>query len=91
MYPIVQHKVYGDTYLVDFLSWLIVFEKVLDYFCADSLSDESSRFSEFFCSNQYVSPDMMDNAIKSMYPDKDQFVSLLSEMNVLNRTSLLNV
>lgn len=91
MYPIVQHKVYGDTYLVDFLSWFIVFENVLDYFCADSLSDESSRFSAFFCSNQYISPDMMDNAIKSMYPDKDQFVSLLSEMNVPNRTFLLNV
>lgn len=48
MYPIVQHKVYGNTYLVDFLSWFIVFENVLDYFCADSLSDESFRFSEFF-------------------------------------------
>lgn len=33
----------------------------------------------------------MDNAIKSMYPDKDQFVSLLSEMNVPNHTFLLNV
>ena len=82
MYPIVQHTAYGDTDLIDYFSWFIVFENILDYYCDNSHVNESIHISDFICTDQIISSKVISNSLTLMYNDKEKFIDLLRQTNV---------
>ena len=82
LYPIVQHTTFVPTILSDYLSWISLFESILDYTCDPTNLDKPFNAMEYLNDYQFASFPLLSELTKETYDNSDLFMSLLRQTTV---------
>ena len=82
VYPIVQHTTFVPTTLSDYLSWVSLFESILDYLCDNSNLDKPINTMEYLNDYQFASFPLLNELTRETYDNSDLFMSLLRQTTV---------
>ena len=82
LYPIVQHTTFVPTLLSDYLSWISLFESILDYMCDPTDLDKPFNAMEYLNDYQFASFPLLSELTRETYDNSDLFMSLLRQTTV---------
>ena len=82
MYPIVEHTTFTKNELSDYLSWIVLFENIVD-----TISDNSKPLIVSDC--QLLDQRFVSDSLKEVYENREQFMAMLRQTIVIVSLSLL--
>lgn len=72
VYPIVQHTTFVQNELSDYLSWIVLFENIMD-----AVSDNSKPM--IVCDCQFSNQGFVSESLKEVYENREQFMGMLRQ------------
>lgn len=84
IYPIIQHSTYIMSELVDFFSWISLFNSILDSFSDNSYNNNPLFITDYICNSNLINHDFLSQTLHLLYNNQEQFSILLRTLNVFS-------
>lgn len=82
LYPIVQHTTFVSTTLSDYLSWLSLFENILDCMCDNRNLEKPLHAMDYLSDHQFTNFSLLSELVRDVYDNSDLFMTLLRQTTV---------
>lgn len=82
LYPIIQHTTFVKSDLVDYFSWISVFNSILDSFSDNTYNNNPLFITDYLCNSNMINHDLLSQTLHVLYNNHEQFNTLLRKMNV---------
>ena len=82
LYPIIQHITVMKSDLVDYFSWISLFNSILDSFSDNTYVNNPLFITDYICNSNMINHDLLSQTLHSLYNNQEQFNTLLRKMNV---------
>lgn len=81
-YPIIQHTTYVMSDVVDYFSWIALFNSILDSLSDNSFNNNPLFITDYICNNTMINHDLLSQTLHLLYNNQQQFGILLRSLNV---------
>lgn len=82
LYPILQHSLYTQNDLVDYMSWVSLYHTIIDSFCDNQHAAEPFSITDTLCQHSLINQSMLSRTLSSLFRNRQHFTALLRDINV---------
>lgn len=81
-YPVIQHTTYVMSDVVDYFSWIALFNSILDSLSDNSYNNNPLFITDYICNSTMINHDLLSQTLHLLYNNQQQFGILLRSLNV---------